>query len=312
MARKPRVEFPGALYHVISRGNRRQAIFHDREDRERYLNRLEHYRGRYGFTVYAYVLMRNHVHTLIETGLTPLSKIMQGLLFTYTRFYNAKYRKTGHLFQGRYKAILCDRDAYLKELVRYIHLNPGRMKKPVDPFRYRWSSHGAYVGKSVPVRVNTTLLLGQFAKTVSRARLAYARFMQEGLGAGHEQRYYATVDQRFLGAEEFVEAVRKTVPSEREDHGPSLRGVSFEALVREVAKVHGHSSESLVSASRQREYQRARSMLVYAAREWLRMGAEELGRRLSRQPSMISRLHAAYLDNRDKKREAVLRKQISK
>src|SRR5882724_3921209 len=119
MARKPRVEFDGALYHVIVRGNHRRDIFRDTTDRVTYLERIEHYRERYHCMVYAYVLMSNHVHLLIETGVVGLSKIMQGIQFSYTQKYNRRHRRVGHLFQGRYKAILCDRDAYLLELVRY-------------------------------------------------------------------------------------------------------------------------------------------------------------------------------------------------
>ena len=107
MPRKP-VEHCGAFYHVITRGNQRQNLFHDpNQDREFYLDRLEQYRKRYGFTIYAYVLMSNHVHLLVETAKAPLSKIMQGLQFSYTRYFNRRYRKMGHLFQGRYRAILC-------------------------------------------------------------------------------------------------------------------------------------------------------------------------------------------------------------
>src|SRR5688500_8460786 len=145
--RKPRVEFEGALYHVIVRGNHRRDIFRDESDRVTYLKRIEHYRERYSCIVYAYVLMSNHVHLLIETGAVGLSKIMQGIQFSYTQRYNRRHGAVGHLFQGRYKAILCDRDAYLLELVRYIHLNPARMKDPQNPWKYRWSSHRAYVGE---------------------------------------------------------------------------------------------------------------------------------------------------------------------
>jgi putative transposase len=106
MARKPRVEYRRALYHVIVRGNQRQVIFRSEIDRKYYLNRLEEYRQRYGFKVYAYVLMSNHVHMLLETGQVPLSKIMHGLQLRYTGYYNRRYKKVGHLFQGRYKAIL--------------------------------------------------------------------------------------------------------------------------------------------------------------------------------------------------------------
>ena len=124
MARKPRVQCPGALYHVIARGNQQQDVFLDEADYRRYLGLLDAYRKRYAFTIYAYVLMTNHVHLLIEQGETPLAKAMQGLGQSYTGYYNRKYKKSGHLFQGRYKAILCEKDAYLLELIRYIHLNP--------------------------------------------------------------------------------------------------------------------------------------------------------------------------------------------
>jgi hypothetical protein len=117
--------------------------------------------------------MSNHVHLLIETGEIPLSKIMHGLQFAYIRYFNRKYRKVGHLFQGRFKAILCDREAYLLELVRYLHLNPGRIRSPVDPWKYRWSSHGAYLGKASSVKLETSAVLGEFAKSVSQARRAY-------------------------------------------------------------------------------------------------------------------------------------------
>jgi putative transposase len=142
MARKPRVEFDGALYHVIVRGNHRRDIFRDTTDQVTYLERIEHCRERYYCRVYAYVLMSNHVHLLIETGVVGLSKIMQGIQFSYTQRYNRRHRMVGHLFRGRHKAILCDRDASLLELVRYIHLNPARMKHPQDP----WQIAGAVIG----------------------------------------------------------------------------------------------------------------------------------------------------------------------
>jgi REP element-mobilizing transposase RayT len=152
MARKPRIEFSGAFYHVIARGNRRAPIFHDAADFLAYLDRLERYRHRDGVTVHAYVLMTNHVHLLLETGPQPLSRTMQTLQFTYSQYYNRRYDKTGHVFQGRYQAILCDREAYLLELVRYLHLNPARIRTPLNPWTYRWSSHAAYVGRPSAVQ----------------------------------------------------------------------------------------------------------------------------------------------------------------
>ena len=303
MARKPRVEFAGAFYHVICRGNQRQRIFHSDADRRYYLDRLEHYRERYGFTVYAYVLMANHVHLLIESGRVPLSKLMQGLQFTYTRYYNREYKEVGHLFQGRYKAILCERESYLLELVRYLHLNPARMGRSLDPWKYRWSSHGAYLGKDSAVQVETSMVLGQLGKTLGEARRLYLRFMAEGRQLGHQEDYYRAVDQRFLGGERFVEEIDRRSRGEREIEVPGPRA-SFSQLLRLVAEEHGVNIQELVRAGRKRQWVRSRSMLVYLAREWGRISVKELGRRLHRDPSIISRLYAAYATNRDMKAES--------
>lgn len=144
MPRKPRIEFQGALYHVIARGNHRQNIFFDDNDRNRYLSTIEKSKSKFNFSIYAFVLMSNHVHLLIETSTIPLSKIMQSLHTSYTQYFNLKHNKSGHLFQGRYKAILCQKDSYLLQLVRYIHQNPIRAKIVESPDDYQWSSHHAY------------------------------------------------------------------------------------------------------------------------------------------------------------------------
>ncbi len=310
MARKPRVEFAGAFYHVIARGNHRQVIFHDDEDRTAYLARLERYRQRDGCMVYAYVLMANHVHLLVETGATPLSRTMQTLQFTYTQYYNRRYGKTGHLFQGRYKAILCDREAYLLELVRYIHLNPARLQRPVDPWRYRWSSHRAYLGEPTPAQVNTTVVLSQFSRQWGRARHAYRRFMKEGRGLGHEAKYYDTVDQRFLGDARFIQEVDRQTGAKREVAVKGPR-VAFSALLAAVAQLYGVSPAVVERAGRQRAGSEPRAVLVYLAQAWSGLTGRDLGKRLHRDPSMISRLSAAYAANRDGKREARLRRMLA-
>ena len=309
MARKPRVEYAGAFYHVICRGNQRQAIFRTDADREYYLERLEEYRRRYGFKVYAYVLMSNHVHLLIETGEVALSKIMQGLQARYTGYYNRTYKKVGHLFQGRYKAILCDRQAYLLELVRYLHLNPGRMRAPTDPWMYRWSSHGAYLGQSGPVKVEASMVLGALANSAGQARRAYLRFMAEGMGSGHRAEYYDVRDQRFLGDKNFVEGIDERIRSKREIEVPGPRA-TFAELLRLTAEAYGVRERDLVQAGRQRMWVRARSMLVYLARQWGRASVKEIGQRLHRDSSIISRLYSAYAAGRDSKKEALLAKQL--
>jgi putative transposase len=303
MARKPRIDFPGAFFHVIARGNRRAPLFHDADDYTAYLDRLERYRQRDGVIVHAYVLMTNHVHLLVETGSHPLSRTLQALQFTYSQYYNRRYDKNGHVFQGRYQAILCDREAYLLELVRYLHLNPARIRTPLSPWTYRWSSHAAYVGRSSPVQVNTSAVLGTFHRHVGPARQAYRKFLQEGLAQGHQDRFYDTVDQRFLGDEEFIEeADRKTAATREITVRPSR--VAFGSLLPAVATTLGVTPRAILAPGRQRALVPARALFVHLAREWSGLTTRELGRRLQRDPSMISRLAATYAAHRDPAAEA--------
>src|SRR4030042_5811010 len=198
MARKPRIEYEGALYHVITRGNQRQRIFKDKEDYQRYLKILADYKIRYEYVLYAYVLMSNHVHLLMETRETSLSKILQGINQSYTMYFNRRYGTVGHLFQGRYKAILCDKDEYLLSLVKYIHLNPVRAGVAKEVENYPWSSHRVYIGRGEGERteiVDTNQVLRMFSENKGRARRAYRLYMGEKEGIGTEG-VYAKVDQR--------------------------------------------------------------------------------------------------------------------
>src|SRR3990172_4452100 len=164
MARKPRIEYEGAFYHVITRGNQRQRIFTDPLDYRKYLDILSAYKQRYHFYLYAYVLMTNHVHLLIETKDVLLSKILQGVNQRYTMYFNRKYKTVGHLFQGRYKAILCDRDRYLLALLKYIHHNPLRAQIVETSGKYPWSSYRAYLTKTDRTDfLDTDLVLRMFS-----------------------------------------------------------------------------------------------------------------------------------------------------
>ncbi len=305
MARKPRVEFAGAFYHVIARGNRRAVIFHDDADYTAYLDRLERYRRRDGVTLHAYVLMTNHVHLLLETGERPLSRTMQTLQFTYSQYYNRRYEKTGHLFQGRYQAILCDREAYLLELVRYLHLNPARVRRPLNPWTFRWSSHTAYLGRPSPVQVHTASVLESLHPQVGPARQAYRKFLLDGLAHGHQDRFYETVDHQLLGDERFIEEVDRRTAATR-DVSVRPRRLAFGTLLTAVAHTYRLPPRAMLAPGRQRALVPARAMLVYFAREWSQLTARELGRRLHRDPAMISRLAATYVAHRDTRAEAQL------
>ncbi len=147
MARKPRIHYPGAVYHVILRGNGKQDIFFEEEDRCRFYLLLQEGIERYRHQVHAFCLMTNHVHLVVQVADIHLSRIMQNLSFRYTRWVNWRHDRSGHFFQGRYKVVLVDGDSYLLELVRYVHLNPVRAKMASTPEEYAWTSHRAYCGQ---------------------------------------------------------------------------------------------------------------------------------------------------------------------
>ena len=195
------------------------------------------------------------------------------------------------------------------ELVRYIHLNPERLKVPVDPWRYRWSSVGAYLGKTGPVKVDTQEVLRQFGNQIGTARRAYQRFIEEGMKQGHNEKYYQILDQRFLGEDSFVQEVaRRTEAKEIEIKG---KPASFVRLLEAVCAVRKVDSKALLQAGRQRQWVAARAQLVYLAREWSEITTKELGRRLHRDPSMISRLYHWYQEHRDKRTEQRLASELA-
>ena len=155
MARPLRIEYPGAFYHVTSRGNERKDIFKSNTDREMFLSYLASAQEKYEAVVHAYCLMSNHYHLMIETPQGNLSQIMKYINSSYTNFFNIKRKRTGHLLQGRYKAILVEADAYATELSRYIHLNPVRAGMVRSPEEYRWSSYSYYTERSSPSWLKT-------------------------------------------------------------------------------------------------------------------------------------------------------------
>ncbi|HEY1270116.1 MAG TPA: transposase [Candidatus Binatia bacterium] len=255
MARRPRLFAPGLLYHVIVRGNQRQKTFLARRDYEAYLERLARYREKYGVAVCAYCLMPNHVHLLVECGREPLSKFMQGLQQSYTQYFNRRRGQAGHLFQGRYKAIICDKDEYLLELIRYIHLNPVRARMARTPEHYVYSGHRTYIAGKATAIVDPRPALNLFG-----GRKAYGRFVREGMGDGHKDEYYEAEDQRFLGRKEFGEKVRAETEreTERRIKKPAL-GRAVEALAKRLKT----NPAELTTPDRSWERSRLRTMIAY-------------------------------------------------
>lgn len=184
MARRLRVELEGGLYHIIARGNDRRTIFHSDEDHKKFLSLLATQKKRLPFFLYSYCMMTNHVHLLIERRADSIGRIMHRVLTGYSQYYNRRYRKVGHLFQGRHKAILCQSDIYLAELVRYIHLNPVRAKMVRKAEHYAHSSQRAYLGLEAAGIVDIDPVLRLFAARKKVARQRFRRVCDRG----HEAR----------------------------------------------------------------------------------------------------------------------------
>lgn len=286
VARKPRVHFTGALYHVMSRGNQGQAIFKDDRDRERYLDFVKEGQKRFGYRLYAYVLMGNHVHHLIEIGQTPLSKVMQNILFRYTRYWNGRHKKTGHLFQGRYKAILCDQESYLLELIRYLHLNPVRSKIVEDPGEYAWSSHRAYLKGEFKSWIAVGEVLPHWGKGRAQAIAGYRRFVLDGLAEGHRDDLYQVVDQRYLGDDGFVERVEQREP---ESQQREVVEITWAEITEEVCKQFGLPVSAVLHRGRARDIVRVRRVMAWVGRELGGFSNPALAKELQQDPAVLSR-----------------------
>jgi len=209
MARALRLEFPGALYHITSRGNRRETIFEDGIDHQAFLDLLGQVCEHMNWQCYAYCLMTNHYHLIIETAEANLSAGMRQLNGIYTQRYNRRHRRVGHLLQGRYKAILVDKESYLLELARYVVLNPVRAGMVDHPGQWEWSSYGFMTScKPVPAWLARRKLLRGFDGKEAVARKLYTRFISE---AKNISGVWENLHHRlFLGDEQFVERITST------------------------------------------------------------------------------------------------------
>jgi REP element-mobilizing transposase RayT len=286
MARKPRIEYPGALFHIIVRGNNRQNIFHDDEDRQNYLKHLTFYLTEGKITLYCFCLMMNHIHLLLEMGECSLSRVLQRLHTWYARYYNQKYKRLGHLFQGRYKAVLCDKDAYLLELVRYIHLNPVRACMTTNPREYPWSSHRAYLGEEKCEWLDIGLVLSQFANNITHARMLYEEFVMSKLDEGRREDLYRLTDQRILGEEAFVAKVMDI--NKTEITQPILRGLCFDlptlqTLIERELNMDGDTMLKL-----KRSGVLARRIFCYVARQFGGFKSKEVATYLGKDMATVT------------------------
>ena len=250
MARPLRLEFPGALYHVTCRGNRRERIFRDRADRLAWLVETERMCRRFHFIVHAFCQMTTHYHMLIETPEGNLGQGMRQLNSAYSQYYNRRHGLVGHVMQGRYKAILVQKDGYLRELARYIVLNPVRAGIVSGPDDWEWSSYQSMMGTApAPSWLTTDWLLACFGTDVSAARQGYHGFIMAGIGEDSPLKNVCF--QCILGSEAFIAQHRKaaeeavsseTARVQRRVLALSLDGYALKFVRREVAMAEAYRS----------------------------------------------------------------------
>ncbi len=284
MPRKPRLHYPGAVYHVIVRGNGGQDIFFDAGDRTRYFLLLQENVERFNLSIHAFCLMTTHIHAVMQVGDVPLSRIMQNIGFRYTQFINRKYKRSGHLFQGRFKALLIDADSYLLELIRYIHLNPVRAGMVQYPENFIWSSHPSYLGVTPkPPWLTVNLALEQFAAQPSLAAERFRVFIDEGRGEGYRKDFHSgSFEGRALGDDNFIDQILINA----EEKKPTK--ITLDRIIESVCCVYHLTNAELRAAGKAQPAAEARAVAAHLVRNVDSLSLSCLARYLNRELSSLS------------------------
>jgi len=316
MPRHARLDATGALHHVIIRGIDRSTLFADDSDKQRFVDKLGEYISVTGCSLYAWVLMSNHAHLLVKSGNIGLSGTMRKLLTWYAVYFNKRHGRTGHLFQNRYKSILCEEERYFLALVRYIHLNPVRAGIVTDIGSldgYRWSGHAVLLGRHPGSFMDTRYVLQQFSNDESSARKAYRRFVAKGITVGPNpeltggglvrssggwshvvsaRRRKVTIkgDERILGDSSFVLAV---ISEAEKRQSRSLRypnpEIRTEGIIREECSRGQVSTAELESGIKRRNVTAVRETIALRCARDLGLSAAEIARHLGVNTSAITR-----------------------
>jgi len=291
MPRQPRLDIPYVLHHVIVRGIERCEIFADDADKDNFTSRLSALLTKGSTKCFAWALMSNHFHLLLMPTTVSLSETMRRLLTGHAVYFNRKYRRSGHLFQNRYKSILCEEEPYFLELVRYIHLNPLRAGLVADMGsldHYQWSGHAALLGNRAMAGQEIDEVLARFGKSNVQALRAYQQFVADGIASGHredliggglkrsqagceENKELAAYDERILGRGEFVETLIRDDNMREQEKAP----LSLGDLLKNVCEITGVDAGVIRRPSKERALARARAIFCcLAVREYGFSGKE--------------------------------------
>lgn len=317
MPRDKRLEIPGAVYHVMSRGIERREIFKDDDDREEFLRRFEEGLKKTDYQCYGWVLMPNHFHLLIRTGIKSLSDLMRRLLTGYAVYFNLRHKRSGYLYQNRYKSILCQEDVYLLELVRYIHLNPlrgGLVKNIGELNKFKWSGHSVLVGENRNEWQSINEILEYFSNKKSDAIKKYLDFIKAArweerrddlMGGGlvrsaggwrgvlelkkNKDRWQG--DERILGDGDFVSRVLKISEEDIEKRERLKRkGWEGERLIGYVCNLLGLRKEELKKKGKNNKVAQAKGLIAYWGKRELCMQGTDIGKLLGITKQAVSLL----------------------
>jgi putative transposase len=316
MPRQARLDAPGALHHIIVRGINKAPIFKDDQDKNRFLERLAENVTQGQCKVYAWVLMTNHIHVLFKSGKDGISSVMRRQLTWYAQYFNRRHKRTGHLFENRYKSIICEEETYLLALVRYIHLNPIRAKiiqtmEELD--RYPWTGHRAIIGRAGYPWMDIETVLSEFAERRKKAILEYRRFVREGIAEGRNPSLTGgglirshggwsqvqamqrrgqkeEYDDRILGSGSFVNAIFKEVEDRQLRQMKHKRdGKTIQKIIDEECEDRQVNQQELKAGGKRSDVSAARASIAYRCREELGESAAEIARYLGVSTSCIVR-----------------------
>ena len=294
MARPPRIEFAGAVYHVTCRGNAKQDIVRDDMDREKWVDWLRRTIETYNWRLHAWVLMTNHAHVFVETPVPNLSAGMQYLGGSYTSYFNRRHRCCGHLFQGRYKGHLIEEQGYFLEVSRYLHLNPVRAKMVSRPEEYPWSSYRGYqrASRAVPW-VTYHRVLGEFGGPAAAGRRRYARFVRAGVEQPPPSPFEQALEGMLVGSDAFVGRIRGLLDEKPTDRSvpqlEHLRGRPTVAAIMEAVGEH-FGVDTSRWAPGHRTDDASRAVAAYLARRGFGHPAGKVAEALGyRSPSSVTR-----------------------
>lgn len=282
MARPLRIEFEGAIYHVTARGNEKRKIFFSRRDYEKFKEYLTDAVEKFDVIVHGYVLMTNHYHLIIETPRENLSKIMHHINSSYTTYINVKRKRSGHLFQGRFKSIIVDKGSYLLELSRYIHLNPVRVKMVERPEAYSYSSYISYTTNSKNDLVTTKTILGMISSKSSDACNRYRSFVESALDGEVESPFKNVYGGIILGSANFIKDVLGKIGEDQLEKDETANRRSLRApllpeeVVSSICEHYGLDPKDILST----EHNDVRKKCIYLLKKQTSAANREIGEML--------------------------------